>query len=194
MEADVEGLARAYRAVEGLVVSVASEDQLVRVSVGAAGNLQDLRLDPQIGRRPDGAALARTIVRVAGEALANAAVRAGELFRPLMPGGPVGAGADVMFAPALAQLDRLEALPATPARADERPVVPALDVGGLRDDVLRERERLLGVRKRRRSPDGLVAATVGGWGELIALSLDGRVFQRSDSRWLARTIVATVRS
>jgi DNA-binding protein YbaB len=72
--------------------------------------------------------------------------------------------------------------------------VPALDVGGLRDDVLRERERLLGVRKRRRSPDGLVAATVGGWGELIALSLDGRVFQRSDSRWLARTIVATVRS
>jgi DNA-binding protein YbaB len=52
----------------------------------------------------------------------------------------------------------------------------------------------LQVEVTRESWDGLVAATVGAQGELIALDLDPRVYRHPDARALADTIVETVRS
>jgi DNA-binding protein YbaB len=43
------------------------------------------------------------------------------------------------------------------------------------------------------SDDGLVSATVSGRGELLALTLDPRVYRASDSRLLAELIMNTVR-
>jgi DNA-binding protein YbaB len=43
------------------------------------------------------------------------------------------------------------------------------------------------------SDDGLVSATVSGRGELLALTLDPRVYRASDSRRLAESIMNTVR-
>lgn len=43
------------------------------------------------------------------------------------------------------------------------------------------------------SDDGLITATVGGRGELLALTLDPRVFRVADSRLLAARITRTVR-
>lgn len=45
-----------------------------------------------------------------------------------------------------------------------------------------------------RSEDGLVEARVGARGNLIALTLDPRIYRRPDTEWLAETIVQTVKS
>ena len=48
------------------------------------------------------------------------------------------------------------------------------------------------VQVTRESWDGLVAATVGAQGELLALDIDPRVYRHPDSRALADTIVQTI--
>jgi DNA-binding protein YbaB len=160
------------------------------VTVGAHGGLRDVRLDPRVSRRPDGAALAAGVVRTAGEAVARAEAEAGDLVRPLT-GRRRGEPVDIMFDPALSEIDRLLTRPPAPPRLDGRPVPAEPDLPALRCDLLRSQARLREVRETATSPDGLVTATVGGRGELLELRLDERVFRRSDSRWLAGAIVTT---
>jgi DNA-binding protein YbaB len=69
----------------------------------------------------------------------------------------------------------------------------------LRDAFMRMHEQALtlheqgrAIRVTEKSPDGLVAATVGPRGELIGLDIDPRAFRRPDSRQLADAIVETV--
>ncbi len=50
------------------------------------------------------------------------------------------------------------------------------------------------VEVTRQSWDGLVAATVGAQGELVALDIDPRVYRHPDAGALADTIVETVRA
>ncbi len=50
------------------------------------------------------------------------------------------------------------------------------------------------VEVTRESWDGLVAATVGAQGELVALDIDPAVYRYPDARALADTIVETVRA
>ncbi len=57
---------------------------------------------------------------------------------------------------------------------------------------LNERARAIQVTEK--SPDGLVAATVGSRGELIRLDLDPRIYRRPDSRELADTITDTIKA
>jgi DNA-binding protein YbaB len=49
------------------------------------------------------------------------------------------------------------------------------------------------VRASAESPDGLIAATVGGRGELLELALDARIYREHDSRALSRHILDTVK-
>jgi DNA-binding protein YbaB len=56
--------------------------------------------------------------------------------------------------------------------------------------ALHEKARTLQVTEK--SPDGLIAATVGARGDLVRLDIDPRVYRRPDSRHLADTITATV--
>ncbi|MFC6022186.1 YbaB/EbfC family nucleoid-associated protein [Plantactinospora solaniradicis] len=63
----------------------------------------------------------------------------------------------------------------------------------LTDDVLAMRDGIDKIRVTAESPDGLVAATVGGRGELRDLELDPRIYREPDAAALARTIVGTIR-
>lgn len=63
----------------------------------------------------------------------------------------------------------------------------------LADDVLALRDGIDNVRATAYSPDGLIAATVGGRGELIDLELDPRIYRETDVAALAATIAATIR-
>lgn len=56
--------------------------------------------------------------------------------------------------------------------------------------VLHEKARAVQVTEK--SPDGLVAATVGANGDLIRLDLDPRIYRRQDARGLADAITRTV--
>ncbi len=55
-------------------------------------------------------------------------------------------------------------------------------------------EQARAVQVTEKSPDGLVAATVGSRGELIRLDLDPRIYRRPDSRELADTITDTIKA
>lgn len=176
------------RALERLEVAACSPDGFIRVTVGARGDLRDLRLDPRALRQPDAAALARSVLRTAADAAARAATGAGELARPLTnrrPGEPV----DAMVDPLLAHFDRRLGRAPAPPRLDGRPLIAEPDLAALRTALL----RLRAAAATAVSPDGLITATAGGRGELTGLELDGRVLRRSDSRWLATAIVTTYR-
>lgn len=73
------------------------------------------------------------------------------------------------------------------------PAPMRIDLDGFRDGLLEVRRRLADVRATAESDDGLVAATVGGRGELLELTLDPRVYRTTDARALADDILGTVR-
>lgn len=178
------------RELERMLVTATSANGLVRVVVGARGEFRDVWLDPRVLRRPDGVALAHEVVRTAGEAGNRAAAEAGELVRPLVDrrrGEPV----DVIFDPALAELDRcLTRRPELPPM-NGMPVCDRPDYAAYKRMLIEARDRLAAADATSVSPDGLVTATASGRGELIGLTLHDRIFRRSDSRWLAAAIVAT---
>ncbi|MEV6634794.1 YbaB/EbfC family nucleoid-associated protein [Actinoplanes sp. NPDC051470] len=181
-----------HRDLEQMLITVTSADGLVRVVVGARGDLRDVRLDPNVLRRADGAALAREVVHTAGEAGRRAAAEAGELVRPLT-GRRRGEPVDVMFDPPLAELDRCLARPPQSPPMNGMPAAARPDYASYRETLIGERDRLRSASATATSPDGLVTATAGGRGELIGLTLDDRVFRPSDSRRLAGAIVSTAR-
>ncbi|MGI5212376.1 YbaB/EbfC family nucleoid-associated protein [Plantactinospora sp. CA-290183] len=63
----------------------------------------------------------------------------------------------------------------------------------LTEDVLAMRDGIDRIRVTAESADELVAATVGGRGELIDLKLDPRIYRDPDATALARTIADTIR-
>ena len=59
----------------------------------------------------------------------------------------------------------------------------------------RQLQRVLSeLRTTAESGDGLIQATVGGRGELIALELDPRIYREADSEALAADIMATIKA
>lgn len=53
--------------------------------------------------------------------------------------------------------------------------------------------RARAVQITEKSPDGLVAVTVGARGDLVRIDLDPRIYRRPDARHLADTITETAR-
>ncbi|MFY1688258.1 YbaB/EbfC family nucleoid-associated protein [Plantactinospora sp. WMMB782] len=64
----------------------------------------------------------------------------------------------------------------------------------LADDVRAVRDGIDRIRATAYSPDGLVAATVGGRGELVDLDLDPRVYRDPDATALGAAIADTIRA
>ncbi|MFD2467647.1 YbaB/EbfC family nucleoid-associated protein [Amycolatopsis silviterrae] len=65
---------------------------------------------------------------------------------------------------------------------------------GIADGLRALRDGLPDIRGEAGSPDGLVHATVGGRGELLALDLDPRIYRLGDSHAVAHTITEAVRA
>jgi len=82
---------QAVQRVGELRVSAGSADGLVLVEVGAHGQLQRMRLDPEVYKRVPPAELAEVITGLVRIAAADAAERAREIMGPVLPGGlPAG--------------------------------------------------------------------------------------------------------
>ncbi|MGZ0149056.1 YbaB/EbfC family nucleoid-associated protein [Kribbella sp. WER1] len=64
----------------------------------------------------------------------------------------------------------------------------------LNREALRIRAAVADTTGTAESPDGLIEATVGVYGELVELDLDPRIFRRQDATALAEQIRATVNS
>jgi DNA-binding protein YbaB len=78
-----------------LTVTTSSPDRLVTATVGPAGRLLDLTIDPRVYREPNSAVLAATIVSVIERAQAGAAEAEAEIRSRALPdaaelGGAVG--------------------------------------------------------------------------------------------------------
>lgn len=82
-----DDLVSLLQTMDGLTETAYSDDGLVRVTVGAHGELKDLVLDPRIYRSSDAAILAATIVGTVNRAVAAAANRMVEMTEPLLPDG-----------------------------------------------------------------------------------------------------------
>jgi DNA-binding protein YbaB len=77
---------------------------------------------------------------------------------------------------------------------DSRPTIgEGIDWRLWRGRLVALRDKIGAATARAESDDGLISATVGGRGELLALTLDPRVFRVTDSRLLAERITRTVR-
>jgi DNA-binding protein YbaB len=166
----------AQQALVDLVAVEESWDGLVRVSVGAFGDLRELHLDPRTAR--DAAALAADVMHTVRTAAAGAAESAQRLVPDLMPGTTTH-DVDLAFDPVLYQLDRR-----TSAH---------IDYAAFRRYVTALRDRTRDLVETADSDDGLITATVSGRGTLLDLTLDPRALRDRDTNELAADILATVR-
>ncbi len=66
------------------------------------------------------------------------------------------------------------------------------DYRRLAGELRAAQERIAKLRATAESGDGLIGATVGGYGELVELRLDPRVYRTPDSAELARSIKDTI--
>jgi DNA-binding protein YbaB len=80
-----DGLADFQQRMMAVTASAVSDDGLVTVTVGPAGQLVSLTLDPRIYRHPDSRRLAQTITETAQRASADARAQMTELRSSLMP-------------------------------------------------------------------------------------------------------------
>ena len=85
--------------------SAESDDGLIGVTVGGAGELLDLRLDPRIYRRIDAAALARDIADTVHRAVELAEEEGLAIVASLLPPDATPASTDLRFDPLLHELD-----------------------------------------------------------------------------------------
>jgi DNA-binding protein YbaB len=92
-----------------LAVTAESADGTVRATVGARGQLIDLRLDREIYRRGDPDELARTILRTVEQAVARTTGQVQEMVGEYLPAGSAAAGfvRDGNFGNLLARQDRI---------------------------------------------------------------------------------------
>lgn len=89
-----DDLVSLLQGMDGLTETAYSDDGLVKVTVGARGELTDLVLDPRIYRSTDAAGLATTITDTVNRAVAAAAIRMVEMTEPLLPDGGLLVGRD----------------------------------------------------------------------------------------------------
>jgi DNA-binding protein YbaB len=92
-----------------MAVTAESADGTVRATVGARGQLIDLRLDREIYRRGDPDELARTILRTVEQAVARTTGQVQEMVGEYLPAGSAAAGfvRDGNFGNLLARQDRI---------------------------------------------------------------------------------------
>jgi DNA-binding protein YbaB len=92
-----------------MAVTAESTDGTVRATVGARGQLIDLRLDREIYRRGDPDELARTILRTVEQAVAKTTGQVQEMVGEYLPAGSAAAGfvRDGNFGNLLARQDRI---------------------------------------------------------------------------------------
>ncbi|MEU4625950.1 YbaB/EbfC family nucleoid-associated protein [Actinoplanes sp. NPDC023801] len=92
-----------------MAVTAESADGTVRATVGARGQLIDLRLDREIYRRGDPEELARTILRTVEQAVAKTTGQVQEMVGEYLPPGSAAAGfvRDGNFGNLLARQDRI---------------------------------------------------------------------------------------
>lgn len=171
-----------HQALMDLVAVEESWDGLVRVSVGAFGDLRELHLDPRTARAAP--ALAEDVLRTVRTAAATAAESALRLVPDLMPGRAPKHTIDLAFDPVLYQLDHRIA-------HDDGTV--HLDYPAFRRYVAALRDRTRDLTATADSDDGLITATVSGRGTLLDLTLDPRALRDRDTNGLAADLLATVR-
>ncbi|MCE7000825.1 YbaB/EbfC family nucleoid-associated protein [Saccharothrix sp. S26] len=94
------------RKMADIRVVAESADGLVRVTVGARGELLGLLLDPRIYRNPDADALASTIAQTVRRAVRQAQEEVFVLVRRFLPADATPASTDLDFDPLLTALDR----------------------------------------------------------------------------------------
>lgn len=92
-----------------LAVTAESADGTVRATVGARGQLIDLRLDREIYRRGDADELARTILQTVEQAVTKTTGQVQEMVGEYLPAGSAAAGfvRDGNFGNLLARQDRI---------------------------------------------------------------------------------------
>ena len=66
------------------------------------------------------------------------------------------------------------------------------DYRQMAEEMRAAQERIAEIRATAESDDGLISATVGGYGELVELQLDPRIYRAPDSAGLAEAITDTV--
>jgi DNA-binding protein YbaB len=81
----IAALRQAQQQAEELIVPAGSSDGLVRVEIGARGELRAVRLDDRVFESMPPRQLAQLITRLAREAAAEAARRVREALEPAMP-------------------------------------------------------------------------------------------------------------
>jgi DNA-binding protein YbaB len=103
------GLDDIQQRLSRLAVTAESADGTVRATVGARGQLIDLRLDREIYRRGDPDELARTILRTVEQAVAKTTGQVQEMVGEYLPPGSAAAGfvRDGNFGNLLARQDRI---------------------------------------------------------------------------------------
>jgi DNA-binding protein YbaB len=110
MYAEYERLAEDVRTLQKRLADVRataeSDDGLVVATVGGAGELLELWLDPRVYRAPDSAALARTITGTIGEAVERSREEGVALAAAFLPPGATAGTTDLRFGPYLHELDR----------------------------------------------------------------------------------------
>ena len=84
------GMADLQRELGAVSVTATSPDGFVTATVGARGQLQRLKLDPRIYRRPDSAALAETITQTVQRAVAEAGRKVQDITDRRLPGADAG--------------------------------------------------------------------------------------------------------
>jgi hypothetical protein len=169
---------------------VGSADGFLTATAGYLGTLLELHVDPRVYRVRDAGALARTVLDTARTAADRATLAAFEAVA--MP--PTHDDVDLLFNPALRELDRLIAHERAIATPGSRPVLRSgIDYEAERRAVVARRDAVPTIRETAESDDGLVAATADVRGRLLDLSLHQAIYRAPDSRRLADGITATAR-
>jgi DNA-binding protein YbaB len=110
MRAEYENLAGAIRSTQKRMAEIRataeSHDGLISVTVGGAGELVELWLDPRIYRTPDSAALARDLTETIHQAARLAQGEGIAIVASLLPADATPETTDLRFDPLLHELDR----------------------------------------------------------------------------------------
>ncbi|MDA0632355.1 YbaB/EbfC family nucleoid-associated protein [Nonomuraea sp. MCN248] len=79
------GLRKAYGQLSELTATAESRDGMVRVTVGARGQVMSIKLDPRVYRKLSPSELAQAILHQIGAAGRQVTDRTKELMKPFMP-------------------------------------------------------------------------------------------------------------
>ncbi|MFF0307467.1 YbaB/EbfC family nucleoid-associated protein [Streptosporangium sp. NPDC004379] len=82
-----ERLRQAYSELAELTATARSDDQMVTVTVGPRGQIQNIELDPRVYRKLSPSELSQSIMEQIGAAVAQTAERTKELMEPFLPAG-----------------------------------------------------------------------------------------------------------